>query len=108
MTENYANVIPIFKVVLDVSVGSGFAGRVNDPDIAEVVWNIGLLSKSTLINASDPVDNLVGYTWVRFRTCLPVLLVIKSLHFNPIKGVGRLVIKSKLEPGIEVDARGTF
>ena len=37
-----------------------------------------------------------------------MLLVIKSLHFNPIKGVGRVLIKSKLEPGIEVDARGTF
>ena len=61
-----------------------------------------------MINALDPVDNLVGYTWVRFLTSLPVLLVIKSLHFNPIKGVGRFTIRSKLEPGIEVDARGTF
>ena len=52
----------MFSVVLVASVGSGFAGRINgEPAFTEErVWNIGVLSKSTLINALEPVDNLVG------------------------------------------------
>ena len=35
---NALPLLPMFKVVLDVSLGSGFAGNVNDPDTVEVVW----------------------------------------------------------------------
>ena len=43
---------------------------------------------------------------MRFRTSLPVLLVIKSLHFNPIKGVGRFAIILMVPLGTA--ARGLF
>ena len=82
------------------SVGSAVTRR-------EFVWKMGDFSKSSFTTPVDPVESLVGYTCVLFLTSCPVLLWMKSLHFNPIRGVllsGMILI---VAPGV-ADARGAF
>ena len=73
----------------------------------EFVWKMGDFNRSSFTTPVDPVESLVGYTGVLFLTSWPVLLWMKSLHFNPIRGVllsGMILI---VAPGV-AEASGAF